>query len=151
MKVSVLGAGAVGSMIGGLLRHAAPDLDVTLIVHEEHGRAMHERQAVALDGPWGLRVVPVRCSFDPADAADSDLVLVAVKSQATEEVARAAQPYWPGATVVSIQNGINERLLARYVEPRRSIGCQHLPVAPMMPMTDALPLVSFPRTRKAPI
>jgi 2-dehydropantoate 2-reductase len=121
MKVSVLGAGAIGSMIGGLLRHHAADIDVTLIGRGEHGRVLIERQAVLLDGPWGSLDVPLRASGDMADVAGSDFVFVTVKSQATEEAARAAQPYWSGATIVSIQNGINDHLLAPYVDPQRLV------------------------------
>lgn len=119
MKVSVLGAGAVGSMIGGLLRHYAPDVDVTLIGRGEHGSALVERQAVTLDGSWGSIRVPVRASFDPADVASSDFVFVTVKSQATEEAVRSAAPHWSAATVISIQNGINDHLLASFVPLQR--------------------------------
>jgi 2-dehydropantoate 2-reductase len=121
MKVSVLGAGAVGSMFGALLKRDAPDIDVTLIVRGEHGRAIHERQTVVIDGPWGTNSVPVRASFDPADVAGSDFVFITVKSQATEEAVSAAAPYCASATVVSIQNGMNERMLARYVDARRLV------------------------------
>ncbi|HJQ80010.1 MAG TPA: 2-dehydropantoate 2-reductase [Lacipirellulaceae bacterium] len=121
MKVSVLGAGAVGSMFGALLKRDALDIDVTLIVRGEHGRTIHERQAVVLEGPWGELSVPVRASFDIADIAGSDIVFVAVKSHASEPAARAAAPYWSDATVVSIQNGINERLLARHVKVRQLV------------------------------
>ena len=121
MKVSVLGAGAVGSMFGALLKRDAPDLDVTLIVRGPHGRAILERQAVVVDGPWGTETVPLRASFEPADIAGSDYVFITVKSQATDEAARAAAPYWSNATVVSIQNGMNERVLARYVDAERLV------------------------------
>jgi 2-dehydropantoate 2-reductase len=122
MKVSVLGAGAVGSMFGALVKRDAPDIDVTLIVRGEHGRAIHKRQAVVLEGPWGKLSVPVRASFDIADIAGSALVFVTVKSHASDQAARAAAPYWSDATtVVSIQNGINERLLARHANVRQLV------------------------------
>jgi 2-dehydropantoate 2-reductase len=121
MKVSVLGAGAVGSMFGALLKRDAPDIDVMLIVRGEHGNAIHKRQAVVVDGPWGERAVPVQASFDCADIAGSDIVFVTVKSHASEQAARAAARYWSDATVVSIQNGINERLLARHVDARQLV------------------------------
>jgi 2-dehydropantoate 2-reductase len=121
MKVSVLGAGAIGSMLGGLLQHDAPDLDVMLIVRGEHGRVIGERGTLLLDGPWGTREVPIHSSFDPCAVAGSQFVFVTVKSQATEEAARAAAPHWAGATVVSIQNGINDQRLAPLVEPGRLV------------------------------
>jgi 2-dehydropantoate 2-reductase len=116
MKISVLGAGAAGSLLGGLLQHDSPELEVTLIVRGEHGRVIHERGSVLLRGPWGTWEVPIRSSFEPSAIAGSQFVLVTVKSHNTEEAARAAQPYWSGATVVSIQNGINDHVLSRYVD-----------------------------------
>jgi 2-dehydropantoate 2-reductase len=121
MKVSVLGAGAVGSMFGALLKRDAPDIEVMLIVRGEHGNAIQKRQAVVVDGPWGESSVPIKASFDCADVAGSDIVFVTVKSHASEEAARAAARYWSDATVVSIQNGINERLLARHVDARQLV------------------------------
>ncbi len=121
MKVSVLGAGAVGSMFGALLKRDAPDLDVTLIVRGEHGRAIHQRQSVIAEGPWGQCCVPLRASLDCADIAGSDIVFVTVKSHASEEAARAAKPYWSDATIVSIQNGINERLYTRHADLRQLV------------------------------
>lgn len=121
MKISVLGAGAAGTLLGGLLQHDAPELEVTLIVRGEHGRVIQERGSVLLRGPWGTWEVPIRSSFEPSAIADSQFVLVTVKSQATQEAAAAAQPYWGGATVVSIQNGINDYVLSRYVEPDKLV------------------------------
>jgi ketopantoate reductase len=40
MKISVLGARAIGPMLGGLLQHDAPDLEVVLIARGEHGRVL---------------------------------------------------------------------------------------------------------------
>jgi 2-dehydropantoate 2-reductase len=119
MKVSVLGAGAIGSMLGGLLARDATDLEVVLIARGEHGQVMAGRKTLMLDGPWGRREVPIHATSDPAAVAGSDFVLVTVKSQDTESAAAAAASHWGNATIVSIQNGINDRRLAMFVEPRR--------------------------------
>ncbi len=121
MKISVLGAGAAGSLLGGLLQHDSPELEVTLIVRGEHGRVISERGSVLVKGPWGTWEVPIRSSFEPEAIADSDFVLVTVKSQATAAAAAAAQPFWGGATVVSIQNGINDYVLSQYVVPDKLV------------------------------
>ena len=121
MKVSVLGAGAIGSMLGGLIQHHAPSSDVALIVRGEHGRAICQRGSLVLEGPWGRRDVAIRASTDIADLAGSDFVLVTVKSQDIEPALSAAAPYLGGATVVSIQNGINDEVLGRFVEPPRLV------------------------------
>jgi 2-dehydropantoate 2-reductase len=119
MKVSVLGAGAIGSMLGGLLQHDAPDVEVVLIARGEHGRAIGERGTLRLDGPWGTRQVRIAASADSGAIAGSQFVLVTVKSQDTEAAASAAALHWAGATVVSIQNGINDHRLLQYVGPER--------------------------------
>lgn len=121
MKVSVLGAGAIGSMIGGLLAADAPGVEVFLIARGEHGRRIKERGAISLEGPWGRRDVRITASDDPADIRDSQFVLVTTKSQDTEAAAQAAALHWGDATIVSIQNGINDSRLARFVEPRRLV------------------------------
>ena len=121
MKISVLGAGAIGGMFGGLIKHHAPELDVLLIVRGEHGRAICEQGYVRLDGPWGSRQVATDFSFRIEDIAGSDLVLLTTKSQSTEEAIRAAQPYLGDAIVLSLQNGINDSLLARFVSPERLV------------------------------
>jgi 2-dehydropantoate 2-reductase len=121
MKVSVLGAGAIGSMLGGLLQLGADDLEVVLIVRGEHGRLIGERGTILLDGPWGTRAVPIASSCDVAAIAGSDFVLITVKSQDTLEAARLAAPHLGGATVVSIQNGINDARLAAHIDPRQTV------------------------------
>jgi 2-dehydropantoate 2-reductase len=108
-------------MFGALLKRDAPDIDLTLIVRGEHGRAIHKRQAVVVEGPWGECSIAVRASFDCADIAGSDIVFVTVKSHATEQAARTAAQHWGDATIVSIQNGINERLLARHANVRQLV------------------------------
>lgn len=121
MKVSVLGAGAVGSMFGGLIKHHHPDVEVLLVVRGEHGRAVVDRGAIQLDGPWGRRVVPIDATFDPTDVVGSDVVLVTVKSASTEEAIRSAAPALGDAAVVSLQNGVNDATLGRYVAPERIV------------------------------
>jgi 2-dehydropantoate 2-reductase len=121
MKLTVLGAGAIGSMFGGLIRHHAPQCEVLLLVRGEHGKAVTQRGTVRLDGPWGSYTVPLRASTEVADLAGSDFVLVTVKSQDTAPALAAAAPYLGDATVISLQNGINEDAYAGYVPPQRLV------------------------------
>ena len=108
MKVSFLGAGAIGSMFAALLKHYAPELDVLVVVRGAHGQAISETGEVQTVGPWGTRAVPLAWSFDPADVAGSDIVFVTVKSQGTAEALQQASAAIGDAIVVSIQNGIND-------------------------------------------
>lgn len=121
MKVSVLGAGAIGSMLGGLIQHHSPQWNVVLIARGQHGQAMCRRGAVRLEGPWGSWEVPIQASQDVADLAGSDCILVTVKSQDLKAALGAASPYFGESLVASIQNGINDEVLSRFVPPGRSV------------------------------
>lgn len=120
-KVSIVGAGALGSLLGGLLTHRAPDLDVLLVGRGTHGEALRRRGQVWLRGPWGEYRVTVRFSDKVADVAGSDLVVFTVKSHATETAIRETAPHLGAAPLVSIQNGINARLLTPHVPARQLI------------------------------
>ncbi|TVP98520.1 MAG: ketopantoate reductase family protein [Planctomycetaceae bacterium] len=115
MKVSVLGAGAVGCLIGGLIRRADPKVELCLMARGEHRDRIREQGGVELRGPWGSDLVPARVGDEWSDIAGSDLVLLTVKSTATDEVLRSAAPFLGAATVVSIQNGINQHVMRRYL------------------------------------
>lgn len=119
MKVGVLGAGAIGSMFGGLLRHGDPQIEVTLVGRGAHGEAVRRRGYVQLDGPWGTRCVNMEFSFDPARLAGCDFVLLCVKSHGTRQALEEAAAHFGNATVITIQNGINDALLQEHVSADR--------------------------------
>jgi len=109
--VAVLGAGAVGCYFGGML--ARSGVSVTLI-----GRASHI-DAIAAEGlllktTTFTERVRVAASTDAAAARAADLVLVAVKTWDTEAAARSLAPHLAeGATVLSLQNGVENAALLR--------------------------------------
>ena len=134
MKVSILGAGAIGSLLGGLIKAADPHAHVQLLVRGAFGRALADRGHLLLEGPWGSHVAPVSVSEDPVSIVDSDVLFVTVKSHSTEDAIRAAQPYVGEATVVSVQNGINDETLAHYVSPHQLVmGMTSVNVAVLSP------------------
>ena len=101
METAVLGAGAVGSVIGGLLSKAGED--VILIGRRPHVDAINQNGLV-LDAPPEKVVIRVKAAenldFKP------DLALLAAKTQDIESAVRKAQPFLSGALVVTTQNGI---------------------------------------------
>jgi 2-dehydropantoate 2-reductase len=110
-KVAVMGAGAVGCYFGGMLARAGAP--VTLI-----GRPPHV-EAIAADGllldtrGFSGRVI-VEASRDAAAARGAGLVLFAVKTYDTQAAARALAPHLAdGATVLSLQNGVENAALLR--------------------------------------
>ena len=121
MKISVLGAGAIGSLMGGLIKHHDPETEVLLIARGEHGEQMRRQGGVNLQGEWGEWHIPLPVSDSPADIAGSTLVLLTVKSPATEEAICAAKDYLGDATLLSIQNGVNQRTLVRYLAPEQLV------------------------------
>lgn len=100
MKIAVIGAGAMGSVIGGLLAKAGNDVTLVDVW----------REAVDAINAKGLRinddVVKVRATNKPADVGQVDLVLVFVKCYHTDDAVRNALPLiGPETVVLSLQNG----------------------------------------------
>ncbi|MFD0363088.1 2-dehydropantoate 2-reductase [Nocardia sp. GCM10030253] len=115
----VLGAGSIGTFVGGKL--AAAGADVTFVGRR---RALDEITASGLrltDLDGGADVVAAdgfRVATEPEDVGSADLVLVAVKSAATSEAVRElAGKIRPGTVVLSLQNGIGNDAVIRDVLP----------------------------------
>jgi 2-dehydropantoate 2-reductase len=121
MKITVLGAGAVGSMIGGLLQADVPEFDVTLVGRGEHGDVIQKGKTLIIDEGHSSRKIAIKCTSDVSAAAGSDILLLTVKSQDTEAMMRSVQPYLGDAVLVSIQNGINDATLREYVPIERLV------------------------------
>src|SRR5687768_18351632 len=94
MRIAILGSGAIGSVVGGMLTRAGTD--VTLVDQwPDHVEAM-KRHGLRLSGTCGEHVVPVRALHlhelqsvpEPFDA-----IFVAVKSYDTEWAAQLAAGY----------------------------------------------------------
>lgn len=101
MKIAVIGAGGVGSVIGGLLARAGED--VTLIGRQPHVDAINSH-GLLIDGALGERRIPVaareRLDFSP------DLALLGVKMQDIEATIREAQPHIASTLLLTLQNGV---------------------------------------------
>ncbi len=121
MKVSFLGAGAIGAMFGALLRESRSDLQVRLVVRGVFGDELMRNQCVEIVGPWGQKKVSMGCSSNCNDIAGSDFVFVTVKSQDTQSMLEDAASYLGNATVISIQNGINDTAYADFVPHDRLV------------------------------
>ncbi|HXJ81987.1 MAG TPA: 2-dehydropantoate 2-reductase [Candidatus Methylomirabilis sp.] len=118
MKIVVLGAGALGSIVGAHLLRAGHD--VTLIARERRARTLVERGLVLT----GLAefALPATVTTDPRTVRNADALLVTVKTYDTEE-ALASVRHLDVPTVVSLQNGVlkNEQL-ARVFGGERVVG-----------------------------
>lgn len=117
MKISVMGAGAVGCYYGGMLARAGHE--VVMIARPEHAQAM-QNNGLLLDTQAFKEHVTVQASTDPASVQGSNAVLFCVKSTDTESAGAAIQLYLQNNTVVlSLQNGVDnaQRLSGLLTQP----------------------------------
>ncbi len=113
--IVVVGAGAIGSYFGAMLRKAGRN--VTLIGRPAHVDAIR-RGSLHLDGAGIDERIPIAASTDIAAVASADLVLFCVKSNDTETAARQMAPHLaPNAIVLSMQNGVdNIERMQRHID-----------------------------------
>jgi len=125
-RIGILGAGAIGSVVGGFLTKAGHD--VTLIDQwPEHVETIRAK-GLRLSGTIGDFVVPgvkalhiheLQSVREPFDA-----IFVAVKSYDTEWATAMACAYLePDGVVVDFQNGINDERVAAVAGKQRTLGC----------------------------
>ncbi len=111
MRVTVVGAGAIGGLAGAYMTRAGAD--VTLVDRwQEHVDALNAR-GLFVDGIRGEMRVPVRATTPERLTGPLEAVLVATKSQHTAGAVQQLVPlFGPETFVVSFQNGFNEPLIA---------------------------------------
>jgi len=122
LRIGVMGAGAIGSLFGGLL--AESGLDVTLVTRRvEHVDAVN-RGGLRLTGVSGERAVRVRATASPWEAGPKDLVILAVKSYDTEGALRDMLPMLgQRTTALTVQNGLgNVEKMASALGSERVLG-----------------------------
>jgi 2-dehydropantoate 2-reductase len=71
---------------------------------EEHARALNEH-GLRVSGRNDL-VTPVRAATDPAELPEPELAIVATKTTELEAAAARLHGHWPGAAVMTVQNGL---------------------------------------------
>src|SRR5437867_3263797 len=105
MRIGVIGAGAMGSVIGGLL--AKSGNEVTLVeVWKQAIDAINGGGLRIEDKAGRVETIKVRATDQPASAGVMDLVLVFVKCYHTETAVRNALVIiGPNTIVLSLQNG----------------------------------------------
>lgn len=114
-----MGAGAIGSLVGGRLHG---DHDVTLVARAPHVEAI-EASGLELTGHTE-RTVHVDAVTSPEEIEPADVVFVTVKAYDTEAAVRQALPVVGEHTyVVNLQNGLgNLEATARHVPESRVVG-----------------------------
>ncbi len=104
MKITIFGAGATGSMIGGELARAGQD--VTLLTRGAHLEAIRANGLTVNMNGEERHSTPA-CTDDPSAPGVQDAVIFTVKAHHAADAAEAAAPLiGPDTIVVSAQNGI---------------------------------------------
>ncbi len=122
MQVTIFGAGAIGGTIGALATDAGHDIMLVDIV-PEHVKIMNE-QGLLITGARGDRRYPVKAKLTNEVTGPLGVVFLCVKGHFTEGAIQQIAPMLaPDGYVVSIQNGLNEEIIAKYVGRERTVGC----------------------------
>jgi 2-dehydropantoate 2-reductase len=122
MKITIVGAGAMGSLFGGRLAQAGCEV-LLYDIDQEHVEAINAHGLSIEDLATGnTEVCRPRATTDPLEARDADLLIVFVKSAATEQAARQFAPLADkGAIALTLQNGLgNERILREHFGAERT-------------------------------
>ncbi len=120
MKVWIVGAGALGSLCGGLLARAGARVCLYNPSNVEHIRAI-QQAGLRIERDGSVLNVAVEATTTPEAIADADLVGIFVKAHQTaialEQIApKLNRRSW----VLSLQNGIGmEHEILRFVPPER--------------------------------
>jgi len=104
LTVAVVGAGAIGGLLGARLSHAGED--VILVARGPHLAAMREH-GVTLRGASGELVAHPRCTDDMGAVAEASVVFITLKAHSIPAVApMLGSALSPDAAVVGAMNGI---------------------------------------------
>lgn len=122
MKICFIGAGALGSALGGTL--AFHGLDVTLIDHNQAHVDKINSNGLNLKEGDEIRKVKIKAAASTQGLPVMDLIIVLVKSFGTKKAIQDALPMIGAHTLVmSLQNGLgNEEAIMEVVGSERVIG-----------------------------
>jgi 2-dehydropantoate 2-reductase len=120
--ILVVGVGAIGGTTAGGLLRAGRRLVLVDGWYENVEAIRRDGLALTVDGE---RHTVRATALYPDELEDrAELVLLACKSYDTAATVRAIEPFLAeDGAIVSLQNGINEDLIASLVGPSRTVGC----------------------------
>jgi 2-dehydropantoate 2-reductase len=102
VRACVVGAGAIGSLFAA---HLATIGEVVVLTRrDDHARALN-KQGLRVSGRHDF-TARVTAAADPRDLPDFDVGIVATKATGLEDAAEALAGRFPGATMMTVQNGL---------------------------------------------
>jgi 2-dehydropantoate 2-reductase len=121
MKTVIMGAGAMGSLFGGLLTLSGED--VWLVdIWKENIDAMRSN-GLKVEDRGKVQIIPVKATTDVASVGKADLILFFVKTYQTEKAVSDVLVLQKENTVfLTLQNGLgNEEAICKQVDRRKVI------------------------------
>lgn len=103
-RICVIGSGAIGSLYAGHLGGSGVAEVCVLTRREEHARALNE-QGLRVTGKSDLHA-SLTAASEPGELPDFDLGIVATKATDLEETASRLEGRFPGAVMMTVQNGL---------------------------------------------
>ncbi len=119
--VLIWGAGAIGGILGAYWARAGVPVQMVDIV-PDHVTACTTK-GLSIEGPVEEFTQAIPCVTPDRLAGTHSRVVLAVKAQATEAALAQLLPHLAkDGFVLSAQNGLNERVIARHAGPDRTMG-----------------------------
>ncbi|TFG14002.1 2-dehydropantoate 2-reductase [Candidatus Thorarchaeota archaeon] len=119
MNIVIMGAGAIGSLFGGMMEMAQPGA-VTLIARQPHVEVI-KKNGLQIKGVVGETVLDINAETSANGIAEADVVFITTKAYDSVAAARKIKHLIDnGAYVVVVQNGLGtENQIAKVLGSRR--------------------------------
>jgi 2-dehydropantoate 2-reductase len=122
VEFTIVGAGAIGGVAGAYLARAGHD--ITLVDREAAHVEAINRDGLRISGYRGELRLPMRAILPEQLRGPLHAVILAVKAQHTAAALEpVASRLAPDGYVLSMQNGLNEEVIAARIGPARTVGC----------------------------
>ena len=120
MRIALVGAGSMGTILGALLAKGGEDI-VLVDVNQQHVKALNESGA-RITGHMDL-TVPVRAILPDDMQGPYDLVIYLVKTTNDEKALAEILPHLnDGSVLITLQNGVPEEKVSAAIGKERTLG-----------------------------
>lgn len=127
MKIAIVGAGAMGSLIGGQLAKSGEDVWLVDVYQAHIDKIKKDGLAMKYDGVED--VVRIKATTDPGEVGTADVVLLLVKGVHTDQAMQDCKSMLTEKTyVITLQNGVGnvEKIKKVVPEERIIFGLLHI-------------------------
>jgi len=121
--ILVWGSGAIGGTVGAYLKRAGHDVTFVDIVPEHVAAIRDQARGLRITGPIAAFTIAAPAMLPAEVEGTWKRIFLSVKAHHTEEACLALQPHLAeDGYVLSLQNGLCEKIIARIVGPGRTVG-----------------------------